>query len=217
MTDVTAGGENVQQFLFQNAAPAEVAIYKALSRLTTSPTPAAAIIHPVGRGAAPIVRTTIVGASRTGRFPLVSGQRQSPPSAGCLLVLAAVLLGGGCNRNENLADVTGVITLDGKPLEDALVVFSPRQGGTTSYGRTGADGAYRLYFNDHTPGGWLGENVVRISTGDVDATGEGGKPERVPVQYNQRSTLTALVKAGRNTFDFELDSGAGRIIQPPRE
>ena len=31
-------------------------------------------------------------------------------------------------------------------------------------------------------------------------------PPKIPSKYNKRSTLTAEVKAGRNTFDFALES-----------
>jgi hypothetical protein len=31
-------------------------------------------------------------------------------------------------------------------------------------------------------------------------------PPKIPSKYNKRSSLTAEVKAGRNTFDFALES-----------
>jgi hypothetical protein len=31
-------------------------------------------------------------------------------------------------------------------------------------------------------------------------------PPKIPAKYNKRSTLTAEVKPGRNTFDFALES-----------
>ena len=126
-------------------------------------------------------------------------------------------LAGGCGGNENLSEVSGTVRLDGEPLNDALVVYSPTSGGTTAYGRTDESGRYRMYFKDDEPGAWLGENRVRISTGDVGATGGAGKPERVPDVYNVKSDLTVEVKPGENTFDFELKSDAGELIQPPAE
>jgi hypothetical protein len=36
----------------------------------------------------------------------------------------------------------------------------------------------------------------------------------VPVVYNQQSTLKATVQPGENTFDFDLKSTAGKVVQP---
>jgi hypothetical protein len=129
-------------------------------------------------------------------------------------VLLLIGLSSGCGRsNENLASVTGTITLDGQPLADAQVVFTPIFAGTTSYGRTDDDGTYEMVFSDHEDGAWLGRNKVQVSTGDVDGEGGPGKPERVPVVYNRKTTLTADVGDGENVFDFRLDSKAG-VIAP---
>jgi len=127
-------------------------------------------------------------------------------------LLAVVITCSGCGQaNENLASVTGTITLDGHPLADAQVVFSPVSGGTTSYGRTDEDGQYEMVFSDYESGAWLGVNKVQVSTGDVDGEGGPGKPERVPVTYNRNTALSEEVIAGENVFDFKLDSKAGKI------
>ncbi len=132
-------------------------------------------------------------------------------AGGCLLA-AWLAIASGCSSNENLSEVRGVITLDGRPLPDAMVVFSPTGTGTTSYGRTDSDGNYRMLFRDNEYGAWLGENIVRITTFDL-----GGKKELVPVVYNAKSTLTAQVASGENVHNFELKSDAGKIIQGPAD
>jgi len=118
----------------------------------------------------------------------------------------------GCGKNEKLSEVTGVVNLDGSPLADAMIVFSPVGEGTTSYGRSDSSGQYRMLFRDNEYGAWLGENIVRITTFDL-----GGKREQVPVVYNARSTLKVDVKPGENVHNFDLLSSAGRIIQGPSE
>jgi hypothetical protein len=112
-----------------------------------------------------------------------------------------------------LASVTGKVTLDDKPLADAFVVFSPTSAGTTSYGRTDSSGEYVMMFSDREKGAWLGENIVRISTGDVGSGGAGGKKEIIPSVYNVGSTLRRTVEKKSNRFDFELKSSAGKIKQ----
>jgi hypothetical protein len=128
------------------------------------------------------------------------------------LLVAALLT--GCGRRGELASVHGRITLDGQPLAGAFVVFTPTSKGTTSYGRTDADGRYQMTFTDREKGAWIGPNLVRINTGDV---GPDGPPERVPSVYNQRTTLKVDVKPGTNTFDFDLKSKAGKILAAPIE
>ena len=132
-----------------------------------------------------------------------------------LVPLLALVL-ASCGRPD-LAEVRGKITLDGQPLVSAFVVFAPTHGGTTSYGRTDDAGEYRMTFTDRESGAWIGENSVRISTGDLGSGGKPGPRERVPVVYNKQTTLKADVKPGSNTFDFDLKSSAGKIVQGPVE
>jgi len=131
-----------------------------------------------------------------------------------LLALASLL---GCGSRSELASVRGKVLLDGQPLPDAYVVFSPISHETTSYGRTDANGSYEMMFTDNEKGAWIGENLVRISTADLGRGGGPGPKERVPVVYNQETTLKADVKRGGNSFDFNLKSNAGRIKSAPAE
>lgn len=64
-----------------------------------------------------------------------------------------------------------------------------------------------MMFTDNEKGAWVGENVVRISTGDV------GKKECVPAAYNVESKLRQTVERKSNRFDFELKSSAGKVKQ----
>jgi len=126
-----------------------------------------------------------------------------------LVVTCVVLV--GCGGDPDLADVKGVITLDGKPLPDAFVQFTPDANGATSYGKTDAKGSYRMKFSNSAYGAFIGDSRVSIRTGDVKPDNSGRIPELVPKIYNSESTLRANVVAGSNTFDFELDSKAAKI------
>src|SRR5262245_12121182 len=121
-----------------------------------------------------------------------------------ILCLALTAFSWGCGSRNDLASVVGKVTLDGQPLPSAFVVFSPTAHGTTSYGRTDAAGNYVMMFTDNEKGAWIGENLVRISTADLDRGGGAGPKERVPVVYNQETTLKTDVKQGANTVDFNL-------------
>lgn len=126
---------------------------------------------------------------------------------GCLLALILA----GCGSNDDLARVEGTIKLDGEPLPNAFVVFNPTSGGTTSYGKTDEQGRYYMVFDENQDGAWIGENRVRIRTGDVGAAEEGGTKEVVPAAYNTDSTLLVNVEPGDNTFDFDLSSEEGEV------
>ncbi|HVJ67412.1 MAG TPA: carboxypeptidase-like regulatory domain-containing protein [Caulifigura sp.] len=125
-----------------------------------------------------------------------------------------VLVLAGCSRPENIGLVSGLVTLDGSPLEGALVQFEPLAGNSPSGGITDASGKYSLTYNRETKGAEIGEHRVLITThngGDPDANPPVPKsPEKLPGKYNKKSELKAKVQAGNNTFDFPLESaGAG--------
>jgi hypothetical protein len=100
---------------------------------------------------------------------------------------------------ERFAPVRGQVTLDGKPLPNAVVGFYPdnRRG---SHGVTDAEGKYELIYSDTKIGILPGKYLVRITTGDVNT------PERLPPRYHEKTELAAEVKPGENVFDFALKS-----------
>ncbi|WP_278465393.1 hypothetical protein [Gimesia maris] len=124
------------------------------------------------------------------------------------LMTASLLAGcsGGGADTPDLGQVTGTITLDGQPLTQASVTFQP-QTGAPSVGMTDETGHYELAYNTDTQGAIPGQHAVRISK-----MGEPGSPndteDQVPAKFNQNSKLTAEVKEGENTVNFDLDSKA---------
>lgn len=138
---------------------------------------------------------------------------------GCFSRLLILPLGSlvllGCGRGD-LGLVNGRVTLNGEPLENAFVEFSPVSIGSVATGRTDSDGEYFLMYSRTVKGAALGENVVRITTHDIlDVDGrEVPVPEKVPAKYNANSELTVTVEQGRNQFDFDLESKSATISQP---
>lgn len=123
-------------------------------------------------------------------------------------VLPTMLLSAGCSDNSGLSQVRGRVTLDGQPLADATVLFTPVEGGSTSIGKTDSAGEYSLAYAPNKWGAEPGPHQVWISTatsGDADS-----EPpleptiERVPPQYRQRPGITVEVAPGRNEHDFPL-------------
>src|SRR5262245_38322577 len=89
------------------------------------------------------------------------------PSAALIvnLVLAAVALSfAGCGSSgPEIAYVSGHITLDGKPLVLASIVFIP-ENGRPAGAKTDANGNYVLNFSEDRRGAIPGKSMVRITT-----------------------------------------------------
>lgn len=131
--------------------------------------------------------------------------------------LAGCSGGGG----PELASVGGHVHLDGQPVPGASVIFTP-ENGSPSYGTTDEAGYYTLSYSINKEGAIPGKHKVQISTsrsGDDDADGSTipSVPEKLPEQYNRRTTLTAEVKPGTNTIDFKDLKSAGKIVQPAKD
>lgn len=130
-----------------------------------------------------------------------------PHELTALLITIACGLLAGCGKSDGntppVGAVSGVVTLDGKPLDGAVVMFEPDHT-RASNAKTDPQGKYELMFNDTIKGAAVGHHKVRIShRGDPLK----GGMESVPPRYNMQTELTADVKAGANeNVNFELTS-----------
>lgn len=119
----------------------------------------------------------------------------------CLGMLA--LTATGCGKPDvELGTVTGVVTMEGEPLPDAIVRFLPTAEGRTSQGTTDSAGRYKLEYSPRASGARVGPATVMIMTGDPgDAS---FRDETVAFEFNHESTLTVDVQPGKNVFDFDV-------------
>lgn len=119
-----------------------------------------------------------------------------------------------------LAPVKGIVTLDGKPLEGATIIFAPQGAkmGDGAIGVTDATGLYEATCGGAT-GAPIGSYKITISR-LVDPSGKPvvatldsppanvGARESMPPKFSDHA-MTALkctVAAGGGTFDFKLSS-----------
>ncbi|MCC9642130.1 carboxypeptidase-like regulatory domain-containing protein [Rhodopirellula sp. JC740] len=127
-----------------------------------------------------------------------------------------------------LVPITGTVTLDGQPVEGAVVQFVAPDT-TFSYGTTDAEGHYEMKFNSEVMGVPPGDKIVRISTttstGEVDTEGaddDDDAPrrrkkktrdpnEKIPAAYNEDSQIKATVSAGQVVYDFALKSDGSAL------
>ena len=141
-----------------------------------------------------------------------------PPQArriwGAASGLLAVLV-AGCGGGLDLIPVSGTVTLDGKPVDGAAVVFVPVAGGPVASGTTEAGGKFRLMtIND--AGAVPGEHHVTVTKQTMHGITADGMPGpggiriewHVPERYSKPKTsgLTAAVSRSQNEFEFDLSS-----------
>ena len=125
----------------------------------------------------------------------------------------------------------GVITLDGEPLSEATVNFSPKEQGqgAIGYARTNEKGEYRLQTIQGRPdaGTLPGEYAVTISKYILVPTGKKVRnqnpftdevtledemtslllfPEMKTYASTQTTPFSATVVKGKNRFDFDVKS-----------
>jgi len=130
---------------------------------------------------------------------------------------AALLVLAGCGSGGKIAPVSGTVTLDGKPLANALVAFQPiatagkPNAGMGSTGKTDANGKYTLKTvdTDHS-GAVLAKHSVMITimpeSSDLDIP---RPPQKalLPAKYNHNSELQFDVQAGgSDSANFDLKS-----------
>ncbi len=124
----------------------------------------------------------------------------------------------GCSSSgPDIAYVSGRVTMDGKPLANAAVLFIPEDGRPAA-ARTDADGRYVLNFTEGRRGAIPGKNSVRITTQREAEQDENGKTvvpaarETIPMEYNAASTLEFTVEPKKkNVANFDLKSG-GKVL-----
>lgn len=70
---------------------------------------------------------------------------------------------GSGGNDIDLGQVSGVVTMDSKPLPNAIVVFMPEKGNPSS-GRTDSNGNYELAYLGDLKGAIIGSHKVSITT-----------------------------------------------------
>lgn len=125
----------------------------------------------------------------------------------------------GCGSGRSLVLVEGQVTLDGKPLSDASVMFLPTEKGPSAYGVTNSDGHFKLTtVND--AGAMRGSYQVAIAKRKYvpPKPGQPAPPGGLvaewysPTQFANPDTsgLTAHVGDGANDFKFEISSAPSK-------
>lgn len=126
---------------------------------------------------------------------------------GLFLISFCILSLPGCGKSPAEAKVSGTVTLDGNPVANAEVTFTPEDGSRISQGVTDSEGRYVLRFTASLDGAAVGTHNVTIRTGSSESSDDPeAAKEIIPAKYNTQSELKETVKAGKNVVDFKLTS-----------
>jgi hypothetical protein len=116
------------------------------------------------------------------------------------LVLLVTAIGCGDSGEHGVASAGGTVTLDGKPVPDLVVTFTPQAGaaggnpGKSATGRTDAAGKFTLSTYKVGDGAIVGSHQVAVSLDGPNPT----PPGKVPDNY------VLEVKPGKNDFEIKL-------------
>ncbi|HVT30599.1 MAG TPA: carboxypeptidase-like regulatory domain-containing protein, partial [Lacipirellulaceae bacterium] len=116
------------------------------------------------------------------------------------LLLLGLLFDGCRKSGPELAPVSGHVTLNGQPLENADIVFQPDNGKSPAVARTDAEGRYELAYKRGVVGCPVGQNTVRIRVSKEVVR----NPPHIAARFNSKSELHREIKAGQNNFDFDV-------------
>ena len=137
----------------------------------------------------------------------------------CSLLLLLVTLPACGPRGPHMVPVSGTVTMDGKPVAEAAVMFIPQFPGRPGVGRTDAAGKFQLTTVKANDGVLAGKYKVTVTlqkvTGfvaDKDGLSGGVAPEGireewiVPQRYSNPETsgLTAEVREGMQPVTLAL-------------
>jgi len=134
---------------------------------------------------------------------------------GIAVVIAALAMTGCSDPNtQKRGEVTGTVTLDGQPVEDAAISFFPV--GSTSGPSAGGKIVNGKYLVPQAQGPVIGDNRVEFNgakkTGKKikDRFGDEMTQDQIvplfPDKYNIQSKEQVRIEAGQNTHNFDLKS-----------
>jgi len=131
-----------------------------------------------------------------------------------LIVCGVICSFGGCKGKSDgrpSAQISGRVTLDGKPLSEGSIQFTSSKTGESAYSNLSDEGSYSIFFPSVDIGAeyavTLGPPVNDLEEQEAQAI----KPLRLmfPRKYTRRTSsgLTAKIeKLGDNEFSFDLKS-----------
>lgn len=129
-----------------------------------------------------------------------------------VFVMAGVTGCGSSGGGPKEYPVTGTVKFDGTPVETGQILFRATERDKRGYSGSITNGAYDL----KAEAGKMTVQITasRIIPGKFDESNPGEKSPvgemYIPARYNTQTELTAEVKPGKNSIDFDLKSETKR-------
>ncbi|HAH49497.1 hypothetical protein [Gimesia sp.] len=158
----------------------------------------------------------------------LSPENKLPPSSAAVVLFLSIFFLQGCGGTDDdrpqRTAVSGVITFDGEPVEDASITFRPvDESGQTANGRTDEQGVFQMGTYEGTDGVVAGDYTVMISKLESQEVAEvlpeddpnydpNPKPQPppenlLPEKYSNAETsgLTVTVSEGKEISDLKFE------------
>jgi hypothetical protein len=133
-----------------------------------------------------------------------------------LMLTICLIVGCGGGSANPIAPASGVVTLDGKPIEGVSILLIPKEGtssGRISYGLTDAEGRFELRVSPDQSGAIIGTHWVqleKLTQQDGSPIPAGTSPEEVAAM-NQLPQ--AYADAGSTPISAEIpESGTSDLV-----
>jgi hypothetical protein len=151
--------------------------------------------------------------------------------ASAALWVAGLLCLPGCTSDPNRPrKLSGVVTLDGKPVENAIVTFNPIGTGRTANGKTGPDGTFHLTTRSDGDGvipGHYKATVILVPPGSRDedaiarmnpseamgkAMANMGKTMEAQKKFQEKSPVpSAYSEVGETPLEYDVPVPGGSV------
>ncbi|MDZ7615631.1 MAG: carboxypeptidase-like regulatory domain-containing protein [Patescibacteria group bacterium] len=133
------------------------------------------------------------------------------PWLGCAAILLTAIAGCG-DGGLALVPAAGVVTLDGEPVAEAGVIFTPVDGGPAASGSTDSEGRFQLH-TVNRPGTVPGLHTATVTKqqttglGDFGAVGPEGVKTiwHVPEKYSNPKTSGLEFEVGRDSGNLRIE------------
>ena len=112
--------------------------------------------------------------------------------------------GGGVDLPE-LYQLSGIVTHQGKPIPNAVIVMTSTSGGRPSYGNADENGHFTMAYTQDAPGVTAGENLVTLME-PSPTPDQMEPPKELKPLYEKyaEGASTLKINIDKNQSDFEL-------------
>lgn len=132
-------------------------------------------------------------------------------------LLVSVLLAQGCSGDPNVrpaVEISGSVTLDGAPLQQASIQFTSSKSGESAYANLDENGNYTVSFPQADVGSAYEVTISPPVVEEENAMALAEKPQekstmKIPAKYTKRTTsglIAQVNEPGENKANFELKS-----------